>query len=456
MGTKTTQNLNDLIIQVATIVTMLFVIVFPQVASAQNLTASCFVNPIAIKVGETAVWTVEAEGGSGNYSYFWTGTDNLIGNNRRVAKIYSRPGTVEATVTVYSAEQSVTPSCNLIVLETFQTLTGSCFAQSSILRESDRVDWRVEAAGGDGRYDFAWSGTDDLRGSGSGISRVYNFPGHKDATVVITSDGHSTVRECSVTIEPDPELEGECYADSDSINSGEAVTWTALASGGTGEYRYSWFGDNLRGNSQAVSEIYDRTGERTANVEITSGSQSILRICSVGVKSGGEVLGAFSEDQIPSVSPSVVVEEETPKNDAEFSFIGWKILSTLVVLIGAAILSGMIVYFKKQARAEEEKEGVFEKGPEKDIADIIQSEAQKREVVISAEAILLLMEKTHNSITEGVIQLHNIIDELKKTTETIVVDGLSNPASMAVPADESRWLVIDEDMVEKHFSGHKG
>jgi len=423
-------------------------------AQNQNLTARCSVSPRAISMGERAVWTVEAEGGSGDYSYFWTGTDNLIGNNRSVAKVYSRPGTFEATVNVYSADQVVTPSCNLMVLDTVQTLTGSCFAQSSILRESDRVDWRVEAFGGNGRYEFAWSGTDDLRSSGSGVSRVYNSPGRKEATVVITSDGQSTVRECSVTIEPDPELEGECFADVASINSGEAVTWTAIASGGTGEYRYSWSGDNLRGSNQAISQTYEGIGEKTANVEITSGSQSILRICSVEVTPPGEVLGASSEDRIPPVSPGAVVEEETPDEDADFSFTGWKILSTLVVLLGAAILVSMIIYFKKQGKEEEEKEEVFEKGPEKDIADILQSEAHKREVIISAEAILLLMEKTHNSITEGVTHLHNIIDELKKTTETIVVeDGSSSPAP--VRADESRWLVIDEEVLKKHFPAHK-
>ena len=165
-------------------------------------------------------------------------------------------------------------------------------------------------------------------------------------------------------------------------------------------------------------------------------------------------MGASSEDRIPPVSPGAVVEEETPDEDADFSFTGWKILSTLVVLLGAAILVSMIIYFKKQGKEEEEKEEVFEKGPEKDIADILQSEAHKREVIISAEAILLLMEKTHNSITEGVTHLHNIIDELKKTTETIVVeDGSSSPAP--VRADESRWLVIDEEVLKKHFPAHK-
>src|SRR3989344_7878156 len=143
---------------------------FP-VFAVENLTARCSVEPLAINIGERAIWRVLAEGGDGNYEYQWSGSDDLIGNTSSVGKFYSRSGTKNATVTVYSEGQIVTPTCSLIVLDTFQTLTGSCFTQSSILRESDRVDWRVEAFGGDGRYEFSWSGTDDLRGSGSGISR---------------------------------------------------------------------------------------------------------------------------------------------------------------------------------------------------------------------------------------------------------------------------------------------
>jgi len=454
-------NLNILSKTAIFLIVALFSIFTPNETHAQqNLTAECSVSPLAITVGESATWEVEVSGGNGTYAYYWTGSENLIGNSSSVTKFYSRPGTQSATVTVYSDGQTVTPTCNLIVQENIQTLSGSCSTQSSILRESDNVVWSANVFGGNGSYQYFWTGSDELQGSGQSISRVYNFPGRKNATVVITSDGKSTVRECSVTIEPDPELEGECFADSNSINSGNAVTWTAQASGGTGEYRYSWYGDNLRGSSeQAISQVYEGAGERIANVEITSGSQSITRICSVEVRSGGQVLGASSENPPASPSRSTQGGEGPIPNEEEedegFSFIGWKILSTIVLLIGAAIFSGMIVYFKKQAKQEEEEQILAGPGesPLKDIADIIQSEAHKREVIISAGAIKILMEKTHNSITEGVIQLHNIIDELKKTTETIVVDGVS-PA-VAVPADESRWLVIDELMVEKYFLTNK-
>ena len=65
---------------------------------------------------------------------------------------------------------------------------------------------------------------------------------------------------------------------------------------------------------------------------------------------------------------------------------------------------------------------------------------------------MLLMEKTHNSITEGVTHLHNIIDELKKLPKPTVMEGAETDKTTEA---EIRFLVIDEEVVKKHFPAHK-
>ena len=54
---------------------------------------------------------------------------------------------------------------------------------------------------------------------------------------------------------------------------GQATKWTAVAAGGTGNYTYSWSGDeNLNSNSQTFSKTYSSGGYKNAVVQVTSGS----------------------------------------------------------------------------------------------------------------------------------------------------------------------------------------
>lgn len=84
----------------------------------------------------------------------------------------------------------------------------------------------------------------------------------------------------TVTVRPT----GSCSASPTSVEVGESVLWTAVASGGNGTYTYSWSGtDSLSGTNATVSKTYTTTGTKTASVTITSDSQSSGPIpCTVG------------------------------------------------------------------------------------------------------------------------------------------------------------------------------
>lgn len=75
------------------------------------LTASCSVSPASALAGESVTWTAYPEGGTGSYSYSWSGTDGLSGDAKFVTPAYTSAGTKSASVTVTSGVQSVTALC---------------------------------------------------------------------------------------------------------------------------------------------------------------------------------------------------------------------------------------------------------------------------------------------------------------------------------------------------------
>lgn len=98
----------------------------------------------------------------------------------------------------------------------------------------------------------------------------------------------------SVTINRPSEspLSGSCSGSPSNPLVGTQVTWSAGASGGNGSYSYSWSGA-ASGSGQSVTATYSTTGIKTANVTISSGSQSITKSCSVEVSSTEQDLCAI-------------------------------------------------------------------------------------------------------------------------------------------------------------------
>ena len=80
-------------------------------------------------------------------------------------------------------------------------------------------------------------------------------------------------------------ISGYCYANSSSANTNDVVTWSVYASGGNGNYSYSWTGtDGLSGNFDSVSKVYYSTGSKNASVTIySSGASSRVVNCSSNI-----------------------------------------------------------------------------------------------------------------------------------------------------------------------------
>lgn len=76
---------------------------------------ACYPDKVSAKIGSPVTWAVEVLGGSGNYSYSWTGTDGLSSTQSSVVMTYGSTGSKSATVTVNSNGQSMSQACGSTV-----------------------------------------------------------------------------------------------------------------------------------------------------------------------------------------------------------------------------------------------------------------------------------------------------------------------------------------------------
>ncbi len=170
------------------------------VDSNEDLTGSCEANDSEIEEGESVTWRVTANGGNGNYTYSWSG--DVSGSNRTETEEYNSTGTKRATVKITSDGESITRTCTVRVVdkdEDNDNLRATCDATPDDPEEGDTVTWKVKVTGGDGDYEYRWSG--DVTGDERTETKRYNTSGRKEATVRITSDGQTLRKTCSVYVD---------------------------------------------------------------------------------------------------------------------------------------------------------------------------------------------------------------------------------------------------------------
>ncbi|MEI6420028.1 MAG: hypothetical protein WCO30_00195, partial [bacterium] len=174
------------------------------------LSAACYPNTSSTNIGNTVTWVANASGATGNYSYYWSGTDALVGSGSSVSKVYGSTGSKSATVTVTSGSYSQTISCSSNVQVSdynynnnnnyYSSLSATCSPNTTSTNVNNSVIWTAYATGGNGSYYYSWNGTDGLYGSGAYASRSYSYAGNKTAYVTITSGGQSITTYCGNSV----------------------------------------------------------------------------------------------------------------------------------------------------------------------------------------------------------------------------------------------------------------
>ena len=81
------------------------------VYQTSNLVAACFADRTTATVGTPVTWSVEVVGGTGQYSYSWSGTNGLAGTGASAIQSYGTAGQKNATVLINSGGQTISQAC---------------------------------------------------------------------------------------------------------------------------------------------------------------------------------------------------------------------------------------------------------------------------------------------------------------------------------------------------------
>lgn len=320
----------------------------------RNVEISCYPNPNRVGIDESVTWIADASYGTGYYTYSWSGTNGLSGSGRSVSKSYSSSGTKTASVTVTSGGKEFYANCGSVVVaeEQDEILTGSCDVDDSNIQIGDYVDWSANASGGTGSYSYSWSGTSPLSGrTGSNVSVKYSTTGTKTGTVTIHSGNKSITRTCgTVYVEDDynDNFTLSCNVNNTNISLGQTAIWNAYASGGNGNYYYSWSGtDGIYGTNSSISKYFNTLGTKRATVTVTSNNQTRSVVCPILVVGSN---GYQNPNPAPLASLSSVYLNQVPYTGVEDNPQFW------AFIIGLFMFSALGAYMIVSKKAKVERQ----------------------------------------------------------------------------------------------------
>lgn len=100
----------------------------------------------------------------------------------------------------------------------YWSVNGNCSGAITNNSNGSLVTWTANGIGGNGNYNYSWSGDEGLSGSGQYIQKTYYMGGIKNATVTITSDNNTVMRSCSIQI-GNPQNQVLSYTDTPTLSS---------------------------------------------------------------------------------------------------------------------------------------------------------------------------------------------------------------------------------------------
>ncbi len=192
--------------------------------------------------------------GGSSYSYVPATSRYIAGCTSSCGSSYSTPRYVPNT----------TPSCG-------SSCGGSSYTTPSYVYSSNTA----------ANNNANTSNSSSSANSSSSVGNITNNNVNNNTVVVNVPSGTSNTNTPPAT----PGLEGYCTINPNSVGINQDVYFSASATGGNGNYTYSWSGsDGISSSGQSFTGHFSSYGSKTATVTIQSGNQSISRTCSVNVQ----------------------------------------------------------------------------------------------------------------------------------------------------------------------------
>jgi len=186
---------------------------------------------------------------------------------------------------------------------------GTCVIQSSPLSTSftfvpmnpsvnSMVTFTASTAGGTSPYTVTWDFGDGSSGTGASVAHAFTSAGAFAVSESVTDSASpsqsATSTNTVIVLATQPPLStGFTFLPSSPV-AGSPSTFTALTSGGTAPYTYSWdFGDGVTGTGSSISHYYSSIGSYTVGLQVSDSKGLTVSVSTVVVvaTAKGPVLG---------------------------------------------------------------------------------------------------------------------------------------------------------------------
>ncbi len=147
------------------------------------------------------------------------------------------------------------------------------YTTNSTASSTSTIIWSASATGGSGNFVYYWNG--DAYGNSQNVTNTYSTSGTKNATLTVydATSGQTSLATCSAVVYggSTSSITASCSA----YPSGNAITWIADTTGGSGNYTYSWSGDAY-GSYSSVTNTYatSTSGTKSGTVTVSDASSS--------------------------------------------------------------------------------------------------------------------------------------------------------------------------------------
>lgn len=163
----------------------------------QNLNVSCSANPSSIQTGNSTTFISSVSGGTGSYTYSWSGA--CSGSSQNCTNSFSNSGTQTATLNIISGSNTAAATCSVNIVGA--PVSVSCSASPNPVQTGQTVTFAPLISGGSGgAYNYYWSGA--CVGYFLNCTNSFNSGGNYTATLTVSpfSSGQSSSANCSITV----------------------------------------------------------------------------------------------------------------------------------------------------------------------------------------------------------------------------------------------------------------
>ena len=261
----------------------------------------------SLDVGQEVTFAASASGGTGVYSYFWTGlpTGCTSANSATLSCAPAGTGTFSVVVSTNDSDGVNTSSAPLSVTVSPSLGAPAVSASTTTLDVGQTVDLSATDSGGAGGDSFTWSGLPPGCASANAEKLACTPiapPGAYSIVLAVEDSNGMKASSTPITLVVAPALARPLLAASEpSLDAGQSVAFTASTSGGSGSYTYTWTGlpSGCAGtNSATILCEPDAAGGASTTVSVTDSNGVELTSAPLAI-TVSPALGA------PTVSASV-------------------------------------------------------------------------------------------------------------------------------------------------------